>query len=105
MHKRLLALVVVGAAALTGAAPSSAKLAATDLHLLTTTIAAPTSVKRTCSARMLKPGTPGAVVRTLTVPMGGLLDARLDGSPNGGDWDLAVFNALTGRLVNGSAAF
>jgi hypothetical protein len=37
--------------------------------------------------------------------MGGMLDARLNGSPHGGDWDLAVFSTLTGRLINGSAAF
>ena len=103
MRRTTLACAAVLVAA--GAAPASAKLTATRLHLLTAPVAAPTAVKRTCSAQMLQPGTPGAVVRTLTVPMGGLLDARLDGSPTGGDWDLAVFNALTGRLVNGSAAF
>jgi hypothetical protein len=92
-------------AAALGAAPASAKLTASTLHLLRAPVAAPSAVKRTCSEKALRPGTPGAVVRTLTVPMGGMLDARLNGSPRGGDWDLAVFNALTGRMLNGSAAF
>ena len=102
---RRLAAAAVTIAALGAAPAASAKLSASTLTLLRTPLASATAVKRTCSDQLLRPTAAGAVIRTLTVPMGGMLDARLDGSPKGGDWDLAVFNALTGRLIDGSAAF
>ena len=88
------------------AGPASAKLTATPLTLLRSTLSAPASGHRVCSSRLLPAGTAGVVQRRLTVPTGGMLEARLLGSPTGaGDWDLAVFDALSGRMLNGSAAF
>ena len=98
----LLAALILTAVA---APAASAKLSATSLELLRAPLSSATAVKRTCSARPLPAGTPGVVAKTVAVPSGGLLDARLDGSPHGADWDLAVFDAVTGRLLNGSAAF
>jgi hypothetical protein len=87
------------------ASPAAAKLSAESIPVLDAQLAAPAAVARTCSATPLTPGAPGAVIRRLAVPTGGLLDARLHGSPTGADWDLAVFDTLSGRLLNGSAAF
>ncbi|MCW2992175.1 MAG: cpt [Solirubrobacterales bacterium] len=87
------------------AAPAAAKLSAESIPVLDAPLSAPAAVARTCSAKPLAPTAPGAVVKTIAAPMGGLLDARLHGSPAGADWDLAVFDALNGRLLNGSAAF
>ncbi|MFL5846805.1 MAG: M14 family zinc carboxypeptidase [Solirubrobacteraceae bacterium] len=87
------------------AAPAAAKLSAESVPVLSTSLRAPAAVARTCSAKPLSATAPGAVVRTLAAPLGGLLEARLSGSPTGADWDLAVFDALNGRLLNGSAAF
>jgi hypothetical protein len=92
-------------ATLLPAATAEAKLSAERVPLLNASLTAPIAAKRTCSAALAAPGAPGVVTRKLTIATGGLLDARLHGSPTGDDWDLAVFNALTGRLLNGSAAF
>ena len=87
------------------AGAAHAGLRADRVPLVRATLSVPTGVKRTCSAALAAPGSPGVVTRRLTVATGGLLDARLHGSPTGEDWDLAVFNGFTGRLLNGSAAF
>jgi hypothetical protein len=81
------ALGVAGAALLAGAAQAA-------------TIAVPGAVDRSCSARALQSGA-GYVQRTVAAPSVGTVTARLDGA--GGDWDLAVFDAVTGRLVAGSS--
>ncbi|MEA2494919.1 MAG: hypothetical protein QOJ29_2830, partial [Thermoleophilaceae bacterium] len=101
--RRLLAPALI--AMLLPVATAEAKLTAERVPLLTTSVSAPVAAKRTCSASLAAPGAAGVVTRKLTIATGGLLDARLHGSPTGDDWDLAVFNALTGRLLNGSAAF
>lgn len=105
MHasRRALAATVLLLAA--AAQPASAKLTAQTVRVLDTTLSSATAKARTCSARQLAPEDGGAVTRTVTAPVGGLLDARLHGAASGGDWDLAVFDALNGRLLNGSAAF
>jgi murein tripeptide amidase MpaA len=64
------------------------------------TITAPAAVDRSCTAKLLKTGA-GYVQRTVAAPAVGTVTARLSGSS--GDWDVAVFDALTGRLVAGSA--
>jgi Zinc carboxypeptidase len=64
------------------------------------TIAAPTAVDRSCTAKPLSGGA-GYVQQTVAAPSVGTVTARLDGG--GGDWDLAVFDKVTGRLVAGSA--
>ncbi len=63
------------------------------------------AVRRSCFAAPLAAGTPGVVVRPVTTQIDGDVVARLTGSPRGDDWDLAVFDALTGRLLGASAAF
>src|SRR3954471_3374349 len=101
--RRLLIPALVTALLPVGAA--DAKLRADRLPLLQTQLTAPVAAKRTCSAGLAAPGAPGVVTRKLVISTGGLLDARLHGSPSGDDWDLALFNGLTGRLLNASAAF
>jgi zinc carboxypeptidase len=64
------------------------------------TIAAPASVDRSCTAKALTTGA-GYVQQTVAAPAVGSVTARLDGAT--GDWDLAVFDKLTGRVVAGSA--
>jgi hypothetical protein len=83
-----------------GPAAAAAGLALTAAPASAATIASPTAVDRTCTAKLLTAGT-GYVQRTVAAPAVGTVSARLTGGS--GDWDLAVFDALTGRLVAGSA--
>ena len=82
-----LALGVAGAGLLAGTAQAA-------------TIASPAAVDRSCTARLLTTGA-GYVQRSIVAAGAGTVTARLDGGA--GDWDLAVFDTLTGRLVAGSA--
>ena len=89
MRLRLLTLPAVVAGLALAAAPAGAA-----------TIASPTAVDRSCTAKLLRSGG-GYVQRTVLAAGAGTVTARLDG--DAGDWDLAVFDTLTGRLVAGSA--
>jgi murein tripeptide amidase MpaA len=101
MLRRRVAAVAALATGLLAAAPA----AATPVRALgREALSADRAVKRTCFAAPLAAGARGADVRMITAPVSGLLDARLDGSPHGADWDLAVFGP-GGRLVGASAAF
>jgi hypothetical protein len=101
MLRRRVAALAALAAGLLATAPA----AATPVRVLgREALSADRAVKRTCFAAPLTAGARGADVRTITAPVSGLLDARLDGSPHGEDWDLAVFGP-GGRLVGASAAF
>ncbi|WP_158891068.1 M14 family metallopeptidase [Amycolatopsis anabasis] len=63
------------------------------------------AVPRACFASPLAKGAPGADVREVTAGVDGLVQARLtprDGAE--GDWDLAVFDKATGKIVAGSSA-
>ena len=66
-----------------------------------TTVAAARAVDRTCHATQTRAGAAGVDVHRYTAEATGLVQARLSG---GGDWDLGVFDARTGRSVAGSAA-
>ena len=57
--------------------------------------------RSSCHARYLN-GAAGTQSITTTAPDTGLIRARLSG---GGDWDLGVFDANSGRYVAGSASF
>ena len=63
-------------------------------------VSAPAAAKRDCSARLLSGGA-GYAQQQLTANASGWLSARL--SAGGGDWDLAVFDARTRKLVAASA--
>ena len=96
--------LALAAAVLGAALPASAEPPAPPLRLLAP---APVQARRRrpqLFARPLLPGARGADIRLLAAPARGLLRARLDGSPHGADWDLAVFGA-GGRLLGASAAF
>ena len=64
-------------------------------------VAASKAVAQSCHARNLS-GAAGTQSVTATAPDTGLVRARLSG---GGDWDLGVFDANSGRFVAGSASF
>jgi hypothetical protein len=64
------------------------------------TIASPAAVDRSCTAKRLTAGT-GYVQKSIVAVGAGTVTARLNG--DAGDWDLAVFDSVTGRLVAGSA--
>ncbi len=84
---RALALGVAGSALLAGSAQAAP-------------ISSPVAVQRDCTAKLLTAGT-GYVQRTVTTAGLGSVTARLDGGA--GDWDVAVFDAVSGRLVAGSS--
>lgn len=71
-------------------------------EILTTDVSVADAVKRSCIDSPLTAGA-GYATRAVTVPGAGSVTARLEAS--GGDWDLAVFDAETGRRVTGSAYF
>jgi Zinc carboxypeptidase len=91
--------VLLGAvlAALLACAP-----AASASQLLSARIASTKSAFRACSDRPAT-GKAGNVQRRFTAPKLGWVTAKLEGS--GGDWDLAVFDASTNRLVAGDSGF
>ena len=66
-----------------------------------TTVRAARAVDRTCHAGPVRAGAAGVAVRRYTARATGVVRARLRG---GGDWDLGIFDARTGRTVAGSAA-
>jgi hypothetical protein len=80
------------AATITAALPTTAGAA---------TVSADRAVVRTCHERLLPAGSPGAARVTYTVPQRGVLTTRLIASS--GDWDLALFDAASGRLLNAGA--
>jgi hypothetical protein len=65
------------------------------------TLSAGQAVERDCQARLLPAGTSGVARSSYTPRAGGVVTARLTGSA--GDWDLALFDAETGRLHNAGA--
>jgi hypothetical protein len=87
------------------AGPLLALAAAAPAHagdLLTTSVSASQAATRDCHAQRYD-GAAGVVQRRVTLPTAGLVGARLDAGS--GDWDLAIFDVDTGRLVAGSAGF
>ncbi|MGH2848035.1 MAG: M14 family zinc carboxypeptidase, partial [Thermoleophilaceae bacterium] len=83
------------AALLSLAAPATASAA----ELLSTTVQADRAVERDCIERPLAGA--GQARRSVTAPATGWVSARLEAAS--GDWDLAIFDAQTGRRVAGSA--
>jgi hypothetical protein len=87
------------------AGPLLALAAAVPAHageLLSSSVTAAQPVARECHAELLD-GAAGTAQRTVTMPTAGLVGAKL--SAAGGDWDVAVFDRRSGRLVAGSAGF
>jgi hypothetical protein len=87
----------VGAILVLGAAPSTA-----SADLVDETISSSEAQPRVCQARTAAGA--GVVQRRVTATASGLIRARLSGEGSG-DWDLGVFDTLTGRSVAGSASF
>lgn len=85
---------LVGSAAFAGSAQAA--------EVLETEVSAASAVDRSCTARQLQQGAAGAVQRTVSAAAASAVTARLDGAGSG-DWDIAVFDADSGRLVAGSA--
>ena len=98
MSPRLRAVVIAVLALSALLAPAAAE--ARDL--LSTSVSAPHNEDRSCTSRLL--GGAAQPAATLTAPAGGWVTARLEGD-GPGDWDLAIFDTGTGRVVAGSAAF
>src|SRR5215207_4865486 len=93
MRKLVVALVSASAAllALAAAAPAAQNA----------TVTASKSVAKGCQTKFFGKGAHTAVVRSVSTARG-LVRARLQSR---GDWDVAVFDAKTKRVVAGSAAF
>jgi hypothetical protein len=87
-------------AAVAAVAASASPAAASEL--LTAHIASTKAAFRSCSDRPANGGA-GIVQRRATAPKLGWVNAKLQGG--GGDWDLAVFDARTNRLVAGDSGF
>ena len=65
------------------------------------TVEAARAADRTCHAADARAGAAGVDVQRYTAEATGVVQARLSG---GGDWDIGIFDARTGRSVAGSAA-
>ena len=89
---RALAVATVGSLAAAGSAGAAQQ----------TTVTAERSVARECQAKPAL-GARGVDGLRYTAPASGLIQARLSG--RGGDWDVAVFDAASGKRVAASAAF
>ncbi len=100
-HKRRLApvgMLICAALAATACLPATAS--ATDL--LNTKLRAAKAKKRDCTDGVFA-GRRGVKIRRVTAADSGLLRTRL--GARRGDWDLAVFNARTKRLITASTGF
>ena len=86
---------------LAGACAAAAALLVAPATAGAETLRATGAVERTCQSRLLPAGTPGAARAAYTPRATGVLTARLTGSA--GDWDLALFDARTGKLHNAGA--
>jgi Zinc carboxypeptidase/FG-GAP repeat len=90
---------------LIGLASLAAVLAAPGVaharELLSTDVSAGRAAARDCIAGPVATGAPGQAQRTVTAPATGWVSARLEAGS--GDWDVAIFDAATGRRVAGSA--
>ena len=89
----------LAAAALIAAAAAAPASAAT---VLDTQVASATKSKRFCNSS-LATGKKGVVTRRVTVGRFSVVGARLTAAS--GDWDLAIFDARTRRLVTGASGF
>ncbi|HEV2058326.1 MAG TPA: M14 family metallopeptidase, partial [Solirubrobacteraceae bacterium] len=69
-------------------------------ELLATDVSAGDAVDRRCAERKLSAGA-GFAQQRVTMPAAGAVTARLNAAR--GDWDLAIFDADSGRVVAGSA--
>jgi hypothetical protein len=97
MHRlRTAGVLAALTTSLAAAAPASAA------GLLSTSVNVPDAVARDCQAKLLDGGA-GYAQKTVAMPAAGLAGARLE-APSG-DWDLAVFDKLTGRTIAASAGF
>jgi len=96
-RSKLLALATLTATALLAAPAWGADLVASSVRARSATSAS------SCSERVLGAG-PGVLTRSATVPESGWVRAELDGAGRA-DWDLAVFDRTSGRLVAGSSSF
>ncbi|MEA2401783.1 MAG: hypothetical protein QOK00_2186 [Thermoleophilaceae bacterium] len=92
---KLGAVVVVIGALLAGAGSASAA------DLLRKDVGVGSAVDRSCTAAKLSGGN-GYAQETVTMPVSGSIVANLVAAS--GDWDVAIFNADTGRAVAGSAS-
>ncbi len=89
-------------AALTVSLLAGAAAPAAASELLSTDVSVADAVKRSCIERPVDGGQ-GYATRSVTAPAAGSVTAHLE-APSG-DWDLAVFDADTGRRITGSAYF
>ena len=80
---------------------AGAALSAAPAHAAT--VAAERPVARTCADSLLPAGTAGATRTAFTPRRTGVFRARLRAAS--GDWDLAVFDRASGRLLGAAAGF
>src|SRR3954468_4588802 len=100
--RKTLFLPVLAAGAI-AAVPGGALAAPTTLQPVLSTLTAPTAVARSCedsaSSALL-----GVDKATYVAPMSGFVTVR-GNAPDTSDWDLAVFDAATGKRLGASQGF
>src|SRR4051812_5260284 len=101
MRKTL--LVPVLAAGVIAAVPGTAPAAPAMLKPVLDTLTAPTAVARSCEAAAGS-SLLGVDKATYVAPMSGYVTVRGD-APSTSDWDLAVFDAASGRRLGASQGF
>ena len=80
-----------------------ALLLAGSAHAAGGTVSVAASKPRSCTAKLAPAGAPGVAQRRVAARGLGWFQATLDA--RSGDWDVAIFDARTRRLVGGSAGF
>lgn len=99
MHRLALAAALLIAATL----PASSIAAPAALPAVKRTAVAKKSAQRDCQARTAR-GKRGVATTTYKAPMAGFVTVRSAASDKS-DWDLALFDARSGRALGGSAGF
>ncbi|HVL94691.1 MAG TPA: M14 family zinc carboxypeptidase [Solirubrobacteraceae bacterium] len=86
-----------------GGALLGALVLSSPAHAADSTLTARADKARSCLAKLTAPDAAGVVQRRATAPRLAWFQARLKART--GDWDLAVFDRRSGRLLGGSAGF
>ncbi|MGH2838974.1 MAG: M14 family zinc carboxypeptidase [Thermoleophilaceae bacterium] len=84
--------------------PATAGAAPRVLPATETNLTAADAVKRTCAAQLLSGSKSGIARENWRAPMSGFVNVSLSGARSA-DWDLAVFDAASGRRLGSSQAF
>jgi dihydroneopterin aldolase len=98
------AVILSALIAVTAAPAEQHQRLSTPLAPTTKKLTISASTVQSCTDRLVRAGTQGASVTRWTAPLTGYVQVRLNGDERN-DWDLALFDSRSGRLLDASLAW